>query len=62
MPYSNTATGTKEEICALRGKEIILNFPDAHKQKGGSDCGAFAIVMQHLSALVQLQLKLIMTN
>ena len=46
MPYSNTATGTKEEICALlhsRGKEIVLNFPDVHKQKGGNHCGAFAI-------------------
>ncbi len=46
MPYSATDTKTVNEICAILcspARQIILNFPNIQKQKGGNDCGLFSI-------------------
>ncbi len=46
LPSVNVPTRTKQQIANIlcsEDKEIILRFPNVQTQRGGSDCGLFAI-------------------
>ena len=46
IPSGNISSRAIQEICAMifsDAKEITLNFPPVQSQRGGSDCGLFAI-------------------
>lgn len=46
LPYKDISYRAKQQISALihsAAKEITLNFPPVQCQRGGSDCGLFAI-------------------
>lgn len=46
IPYGDVSSRVKEQLCALifsESKQIALNFPQLQCQRGGGDCGLFAI-------------------
>ena len=46
LPTGNISSRTKEQIasiCFCADKEIHLEFPDVQRQRGGSNCGLFAL-------------------